>query len=102
MIMKVTAYMRAATTTARGMIASTAVSLGKKPNEKKIAAATTATLRLATPVAEARPALGVDVLIPPGVPAIPAIMVANPSLSTPRFIERMSGLTQVESLVFSQ
>src|SRR5579872_2231586 len=102
MIMKVTAYMRAATTTARGMIASTAVSFGQKPSEKKIAAVTSATLRLATPVAEARPALGVEVLTPPGVPAIPAKMVASPSLRTPRVIDRMSGLTQVESLVFSQ
>src|SRR6185437_11695606 len=96
MIMKVTAYMRAATTTARGMIASTAVSFGQKPSEKKIAAVTSATLRLA------RPALGVEVLTPPGVPAIPAKMVASRSLRTPRVIDRISGLTQVESLVFSQ
>src|SRR5262249_52006724 len=56
----------------------------------------TATRRLATPVAEAKPTDGVDVLVPTAL-SRPARAVDAPSASTPRVAERMSGRTQSAS-----
>ena len=101
MMMKVTANSSAGTITERGMTASSAVSLGKNPRSRNMAPTATATCRLATPVACARPTTGVEVLMPTP-PRSPAAAVPRPSASTPLLTNCMSGLVQSASLVFWQ
>src|SRR5262249_34904342 len=97
-MMNVTVNSNAGRTTERGMTANNAVIFGRNPRTMNIAPTANATTRLVTPVAADSPTAGVDVLVPVA-PATPAKVVARPSANTPPVTDRISGRTQLASLI---